>query len=211
MHFYDFIKDYPQILNNENNNANDNMNVDKLVEENKKLKDEIEQKNNEIEKLKSDIANYINENNNFKNEKKNLDIYQQENQKLKNLNDELSNRVKILENQNINLNNQDKNIQLMNELKGNDNNLNELNIAKDLIPVIFQTTDKKITYAIICRKTDKFNKIENIFYEIFPDLEETEELENIFKVKGKKVIKAKTLAQNNINYSDLVVLNKIKI
>ena len=29
MHFYDFIKDYPQILNNENNNANDNMNVDK--------------------------------------------------------------------------------------------------------------------------------------------------------------------------------------
>ena len=211
MHFYDFIKDYPQILNNENNNANDNMNVDKLVEENKKLKDEIEQKNNEIEKLKSDIANYINENNNLKNEKKNLDIYQQENQKLKNLNDELSNRVKILENQNINLNNQDKNIQLVNELKGNDNNLNELNISKDLIPVIFQTTDKKITYAIICRKTDKFNKIENIFYEIFPDLEETEELENIFKVKGKKVIKAKTLAQNNINYSDIVVLNKIKI
>ena len=211
MHFYDFIKDYPQILNNENNNANDNMNVDKLVEENKKLKNEIEQKNNEIEKLKSDIANYINENNNLKNEKKNLDIYQQENQKLKNLNDELSNRVKILENQNINLNNQDKNIQLVNELKGNDNNLNELNISKDLIPVIFQTTDKKITYAIICRKTDKFNKIENIFYEIFPDLEETEELENIFKVKGKKVIKAKTLAQNNINYSDIVVLNKIKI
>ena len=211
MHFYDFIKDYPQILNNENNNANDNMNVDKLVEENKKLKDEIEQKNNEIEKLKSDIANYINENNNLKNEKKNLDIYQQENQKLKNLIDELSNRVKILENQNINLNNQDKNIQLVNELKGNDNNLNELNISKDLIPVIFQTTDKKITYAIICKKTDKFNKIENILYEIFPDLEETEELENIFKVKGKKVIKAKTLAQNNINYSDIVVLNKIKI
>ena len=187
------------------------MNVDKLVEENKKLKDEIEQKNNEIEKLKSDIANYINENNNLKNEKKNLDIYQQENQKLKNLNDELSNRVKILENQNINLNNQDKNIPMMNELKGKDNNLNELNISKDLIPVIFQTTEQKITYAIICRKTDKFNKIENIFYEIFPDLEETEEFENIFKVKGKKVIKNKTLAQNNINYSDIVVLNKIKI
>ena len=187
------------------------MNVDKLVEENKKLKNEIKQKNNEIEKLKSDIANYINENNNLKNEKKNLDIYQQENQKLKNLNDELSNRVKILENQNINLNNQDKNIQLVNELKGNDNNLNELNISKDLIPVIFQTTDKKITYAIICRKTDKFNKIENIFYEIFPDLEETEEFENIFKVKGKKIIRSKTLAQNNINYSDIVVLNKIKI
>ena len=177
------------------------MNADKLVEENKKLKDEIEQKNNEIEKWKSNIANYINENNNLKNEKKNLDIYQQENQKLKNLNDELSNRVKILENQNINLNNQDKNIQLV----------NELNISKDLIPVIFQTTDKKITYAIICRKTDKFNKIENIFYEIFPDLEETEEFENIFKVKGKKIIRSKTLAQNNINYSDIVVLNKIKI
>ena len=161
--------------------------------------------------MKSDIANYINEINNLKNEKKNLDIYLLENQKLKNLNDELSHKVTILENLNNNLNYRDKNIPMVNELKGKDNNLSESNISKDLIPVIFQTTDQKITYAIICRKTDKFNKIENMFYEIFPDLEETEEFENIFKVKGKRVIKPKTLAQNNINYSDIVILNKIKI
>ena len=129
------------------------------------------------------------------------------------MNNELLNKIKILEsnNQNINLINKDRNIQLMDELKIKDNNLNELNIPKDLIPVIFQTADQKTTYAIICRKSDKFNKIENIFYENFPELEETEDYENSFKNKGKRVIKAKTLAQNNINYSDIITLNRIKV
>ena len=149
----------------------------------------------------------------MKNEKQKLDIYINENQKLKNMNNELLHKIKILEsnNQNINIINQDKKMPLNEELKIKDNNLNELNIPKDLIPVIFQTTDQKTTYAIICKKTDKFNKIENIFYEIFPELEETEDYENSFKVKGKRVLKAKTLAQNNINYSDIIILNRIKV
>ena len=143
-------------------------------------------------------------------------MYINENQNLKNMNNELLNKIKILEsnNQNINIINKDKNIQLMDELKIKDNNLNELNIPKDLIPVIFQTADQKTTYAIICRKTDKFNKIENIFYENFPELEETEDYENSFKIKDKndkRVIRTKTLAQNNIDYSDIITLNRIKV
>lgn len=132
-----------------------------------------------------------------------------ENQKLKNINNELSNKIKLLQLNNIN-NNQiiDNNIPKMDEIKIKQNNMNELN---DLIPVIFQTADKKITYAIISKKSDKFNKLEDIFYEKFPELEENEEYENQFKINGKRVIKTKTLEKNNINYSDIAVLNRIKV
>lgn len=123
-------------------------------------------------------------------------------QKLKDINNELSNKIKLLQSNNLN-----NNIKI-DELKINDNNINEL---KDLIPVIFQTIDKKITYAFICRKTDKFNRIEEKFYEIFPELEENEEYENKFKIKDKRIIKTKTITQNNINYSDIVVLNREKV
>ena len=55
-YFYDFIKDYPQILNNQNNNnANNNINIEQLVEENKKLKNDVEQKDKEIYDLKHDL------------------------------------------------------------------------------------------------------------------------------------------------------------
>ena len=185
------------------------MNIEQIIEENKKLKNDIEQKDKEIQKLKSDINNNINEINNLKNEKQKLF---EENQNLKNLNNELSNKLKLLQLNNIN-NNQniaDKNniMPKVDELKIKDNNVNEL---KDLIPVIFQTVDKEITYAFICKKTDKFNKIEELFYETFPDLEENENYENQFKIKGKRVIKTKTMEKNNINYSDIIVLNRIKV
>ena len=177
----------------------------------------MEQKNNEIQKLKSDITNYINEINILKNEKQklnsDLNVSINENQKLKNINNELSNKLKLLEsnNANNNLNNQigfDKDKILMEELKIKDNKLNEL---KDLIPVIFQSKDQKITYAIICRNTDKFKKIENILYEKFPEFEESENYVYYFTINGKKVIKAKTMAENNINYSDIVIVNKVEI
>jgi len=185
------------------------------VEENNKLKKDVEEKNNEIKNLKSDITNYINEINNLKSEKQKLnnDLNNDINeiQKLKNMNNELSNRLKLLESNN-NANNRiisdkDKIIPSIGESKIKDNNINEL---KDLIPVIFQSKDQKITYAIICRTTDKFNKLENILYEKFPELE-SENYVNYFTINGRKVMKTKTMAQNNINYSDIVVVNKVEI
>ena len=163
----------------------------------------MEQKNNEIQKLKSDITNYINE----------INILKNENQKLKNINNELSNKLKLLEsnNANNNLNNQmifNKDKTLMDELKIKDNKLNEL---KDLIPIIFQTKDQKITYAIICRNTDKFKDIEEILYEKFPEIDENENYFNYFTIKDRKINKKKTIAENNINYSDILTLNKVEI
>ena len=152
----------------------------------------------------------------MKNEKQKLDndlkTYIDENKKLNFLNKELSDQIKLLQLNNLNNNqnreNKDKIMPINDELKIKDNNINEL---KDLIPVIFQTEDKKITYAFICKKNDKFNKIENNLYEVFPELEEDENIENNFKIKGKRVLKARTMAQNNINYSDIVILHREKV
>ena len=187
------------------------MDINKIVEENKKLKTDVEQKNNEIQQLKNDITNYINEINILKSEKQklnsDLNVYINEIQKLKNINNELSIKLKLLESNNANnILNKDKTF--MEELKVKTNKINEL---EDLIPVIFQSKDQKITYAIICRNTDKFKKIEEIFYEKFPEIEENENFLNYFTINGRRINRKKTLAENNINYSDIVTLNKVEI
>ena len=46
--------------------------------------------------------------------------------------------------------------------------------------------------------------IENILYDIYPEYFENE---NYFIVNGNKINKNKTIEQNNIKYSDIVILN----
>ena len=58
--------------------------------------------------------------------------------------------------------------------------------------VIFKSLDEKLLYSIICKNTDKFNKLENKIYEI-KDFEEYADCDNYFIVNGNKVIKHKTL------------------
>ena len=183
----------------------------------------MEQKNKEIQKLKEDMTSNINEINKLKNEKDKLNsdinTYIKEIKELKNINNELSSKLKLLgeNNLNKNLNNNqiisdnEKINSLMEELKIKDNKIKELSEFKDLIPVIFQSKDKTITYSIICRKTDKFINIENILYEKFQELDAEENYEYFFTIKEKKVKKTKTMAENNINYSDIVVINKVEI
>ena len=43
-----------------------------------------------------------------------------------------------------------------------------------------------------------------MLYEIYPDYEEED---NFFTVNGKRIIKSKTIEQNNINFSDVILLN----
>jgi len=84
-------------------------------------------------------------------------------------------------------------------------------LINDFIPVIFQSKDQKILYSIICAKTDKFSKIEDKLYEKFPELEENDNYEFYFTINDKRVKKRKTIADNNINYSDIITINKNEI
>ena len=72
------------------------------------------------------------------------------------------------------------------------------------MPIIFVSGDQKIHYAFICKNTDKFNSIENLLYEVYPEYQETE---NYFTVNGIKIIKSKTMEQNNIKPSSIIILN----
>ena len=74
------------------------------------------------------------------------------------------------------------------------------------MPVIFQSVDSQLHYAIICKNTDRFNMIENLLYDKYPEYIEKE---NFFICNGIKINKSKTMEQNNIKYSDIIVLNII--
>ena len=206
--FTDFIKNYPSIIHNHLLDK-----INQLEKENLKIK--LDEKENEIKILKINENNYINK----------IKKYENEIQTLKNDNNDLINKIKLLENNinnninNINNNNYPNNdkkiILLMEELKIKENTINDLKDiilkyafdlkkGESLMPVIFQSIDSKIHYAIICKNTDRFNKIENILYDKYPEYIENE---NYFTINGIKINKNKTMEKNNIKYSDIIILN----
>ena len=197
--FTDFIKDYPSLIINHL--------VDKIKQlEIENLKIKLIEKENEIQKLENE-KNYMNQ----------IKKYENEIQTLKNDNKELINNLKLLEN-NSNIIfpiNDNKIILSIGERKIEDNKNNDwkeinskcvfdLKKGEFLLPIIFQSVDSKIHYAIICKNTDRFNRIENILYDKYP---EYIEYENYFLVNRIKINKNKTIEQNNIKYSDIIILN----
>jgi len=133
------------------------------------------------------------------------------------MNDELTNKIQLLkagDNSKIENNPTSyiKIIELMEEIKAKVNEIKELkskfpfelNKDEKLMTIIFASQDQKIHYSLICKNTDKFNKVENMLYDEYPEYQESE---NYFTVNGNRVIKSKTIEQNNIKFSDIVILN----
>ena len=69
--------------------------------------------------------------------------------------------------------------------------------------VNFITFNEEIYYSIICKNTDKLNKIIKSFYNIYPQYRE---YKNIFKFKGKEINMSNTLEENNINNNDIITI-----
>ena len=175
----------------------------------------------EIERLKSIEKDYISMKNLLNNYKDENNILKRENNQIKNENYELKkqiNELKMKSNnpnnkyQNIN-DNKDEIIALLKKLEIKENEIKqirqkipyELKSGEELMPIIFISCDQKIHYAFICKNTDKFNTIENLLYEVYPEYEESE---NYFTVNGRKIIKSKTMQQNNIKPSSIIMLNR---
>ena len=135
---------------------------------------------------------------NIKGDKESSDIIKQ-----KNLLNELNEKLK-----NININN-DKFNELLEEIRIKDKIISNYPIqlldGEKLISVIFVSSDKKINYSIICKNTDKFSKIENMLYDAYPELIESE---NNFLINGKLINKYKSLDFNNIKNSDIIMVMK---
>lgn len=79
--------------------------------------------------------------------------------------------------------------------------------GESLISVIFTSSDQKIHQSIICKNTEKFSRLEETLYEKFPEYSDTS---NFFYVKDKTVSRFKSLKENNINDSEIILLKKIE-
>ena len=212
--FTDFIKDYPNILH-QNNNINQkdiNNKINPNVQFNSEINN-LKQKNieleNEIKILKSKLNKYENENNRLKNDIKNSE---NEINILKNENIVLNTKLNLIRNIIVN-DSKDEIISLMKQIQIKDNIIIDLSkkqsndIKEELMTVIFTTFDQKFHYALICKHTDEFHMVENELYKIYPEYIETE---NYFTARGNKINKYKTMDENNIKFSEIIILNQFE-
>ena len=116
----------------------------------------------------------------------------------------------------------------MEELKNKSNNTIDIKIIKDtfqiyknkaneiklnippppkseekLMSVIFKSFDEDINYSVICKNNDKFEKIESLLYDRYPEYKNSN---NNFLLNGKKIERNKNLDDNNIKNSDIITL-----
>ena len=198
-----YIKKYIEII------AKNNEEINKLKNENKELKNEINIIKNENIKFKKFEEDY----------KKLEKNYETDTKKLNNQIIELTNKYKNTEKNNLNeikneLNNDElKNeiIKLSKELRSKEEELEkikskigfEIKEDEQIMTLIFTSVDQKIQHSFICKDSDKLHQLEGVLYDIFPEYANQE---NIFLCHGTKINKFKTMKDNKIKNSDIVVL-----
>ena len=175
-----------------------------MINENKKLKTELDSYRNENEQLKAKINQLKNDNDKF--------------------NIELNKANKIISNLNYNQNNQQGNNNTINNLNEmiriKDNEINQLKIQlnnkssfkkpinfEDIIVVHFISLDQKINCALKCLKTDTFAEVEEKLYQKYEEYRETN---NNFIAKGNMILRFKKICENNIQDGDKIQLLNVE-
>ena len=130
------------------------------------------------------------------------------NKKMKEINDlklQLQNKEKTIQllnnqisNKNIELNN------IRNKINNSDDLINVINPGEKILSAQFISSDQKITYAIPCKNTTPFVRVEEKLYEMYPEYKETE---NHFIHNGNVIKRFKTIEENNIQSGIPIILN----
>ena len=173
---------------------------------------EIEELNNTIIQLNNKISELSKKNSKFEKEIKRL---ADEKTDLINKNKALSENNKL---SNIKKGNDQKDemlFSLMKKLENKDNEINklksvipfELKEGEELLTVIFVSVDQKVHYSFICKNSEIFSMVEKRLYEVYPNYEEED---NYFLVNGNKIKKTKTLEENKIKNSDVIMVHPIE-
>ena len=108
------------------------------------------------------------------------------------LNTQLSNKINELNNTKNKLNN------------NYDNSVNIINPGEKVISALFISSNSKIAYAITCKNTTPFVRIEEKLYEEYPEYKETD---NYFLHNGKIIKRFKTVEENHIKSGKPIILN----
>ena len=129
------------------------------------------------------------------------------NKKMKEINDlklQLQNKEKSIQllnnqisNKNIELNN------IRNKINNSDDLINVINPGEKILSTLFISYDQKITYAIPCKNTTPFVRVEEKLYEMYPEYKETE---NHFIHNGNVIKRFKTIEENIIQSGIPIIL-----
>ena len=119
--------------------------------------------------------------------------------------------IKTLENEIKNLKNQlylkeNEINQMKLKIKNNNAKINLVNLD-DIIVINFVSTDSSITHGIKCLETNTFAEVEEKLYQIYDEFRNTN---NMFTIKGRTILRFKTLKENNIRDGDKVLLFRIE-
>ena len=200
MNYQDFIKktNYNANINSNTNSNNTNNNI---INENKKLQEELNIYKKENENLKNEINKLKNDNNKLNNElvKANKIISNFHNNQNNNIdiNNKINNLNEMLKMKDI----------MINDLKNQLENKGDKTVHfNDIIVVNFISTDQNINYGIKCLKTDTFAEIEEKLYQKYGEYRETN---NNFTANGRIILRFKSISDNHIKDGDKVQLINI--
>jgi predicted RNase H-like nuclease (RuvC/YqgF family) len=188
---------YQDFLVNTNSNSTNN----NIINENKKLKDELNIYKKENENLKNEINKLKNDNNKLNNE------LIKANKIISNFNNNQNNNIDI-NNKINNLNEMIKMKDIMiNDLKNQLTNKGDKTVHfNDIIVVHFISMDQNINYSIKCLKTDTFAEVEEKLYQKYGEYRETN---NNFTANGRIILRFKSISDNHIKDGDKVQLINI--
>ena len=156
------------------------------------------------------MEKYKNENINLKNDNLKLSkiLKNQQKNQIKNSN---NHEIKILQNENISLRAQ---------LNSKENEINKMKLQiqknikekelvdiNDIMVINFISTDSSIHCGIKCLPTYTFANVEEELYQFYDDLRN---LNNMFTVNGRPILRFKKITENNIHDGDIVQLIKVE-
>ena len=183
--------------------------INNLIVEKEKLLNEIHASKNDLEEKIEIINNFV----------KKMFEYEEKNNKLEEKVKQLEKIIAV--NQKINIEELEKlrkqinlkeelNIELVKKLKEKDIIIMNLksNASFNILPhnektisIIISSKDENIIFPIICKSTDNFKLVENIFYEKHPEYKNNN---NTFIVNGRKINESKSLEENWIHNNSII-------
>ena len=92
------------------------------------------------------------------------------------------------------------------KIKNNKKKDNFVNLD-DIMVINFVSTDFSINHGIKCLETDTFAEVEEKLYQIYNKFRNTN---NMFTIRGRKILRFKNLKENDIRDGDKVLLFKIE-
>ena len=185
-------------------NSEDNKKYINQIEELKKELLKEKENNNELRKENKKLEEIINSS-----KKENIDLKKKLEKEINKLKENIKQLNNELNSKNKELNNKKDEIQNyileINDLKENKNQITFIKPGEKIFSVLFMTQGNNdiFNYAMTCKNTELFVRLEERLYADFP---EYKKVEIIFMVDARRILRFQTLDENKIKRNDIISL-----